>query len=273
MKLPGDWRDETPSIGARVKSAALWSAGLGWLVPNLSLMTIAQQLRGAHNIERWNRLYCAGQIALTGCKIKYHLDSRVDPHKQYLFIQNHSNHFDHVLAYNASPQFKQGIEMEKHFSYPFYGWFMKSRGTIPVPMKRQGRYQALRERAQKTVAGGASLVMFPEGTRTLDGRLGEFKKGAFLLARDLNIELVPTTVTGAYCFMRKGSLQIRPGQAINVYCDAPVSCNFQTDDEREAIMKRVHDQMSKRIDAYFATKYGSKSSDVVETAPQMRPQI
>lgn len=243
----------------KLMSAALWTAGVSWLLPWTTVMMALHKTVGAHRIEGVSRVFTRGQVALTGSKIRYVVDPAVDENEQYMFAQNHINHFDFVTMYNATKHFKQGIELEKHFKYPIYGWFMKSRGTIPVAMDRKTRLPRLTAGMQHEIDSGRSLLVFPEGTRTVDGSIKPFKRGVFQIARDMGISVVPTTVTGMFEVMRKGSLLIRPGNEITVYCDKPVSFAGLSDDELQAKIDEVRNVMVGRMNTYLAERYGSES--------------
>ncbi|MGB0679225.1 MAG: lysophospholipid acyltransferase family protein [Polyangiales bacterium] len=215
-------------------------------------MTLLHRLAPAERWERLNRLYVHGQVRLTGCRWQAEVHSDIDAHTPYLFLQNHINHFDHVMMYNATPHFKQGMELERHFRYPVYGPFMKSRGTIPVrPLSKDG-LKAMQARMQAELDQGHSLLAFPEGTRTLDGQVGPFRRGIFLLAIRLGVPIVPVTVTGSFALMRKGSWIIRPGQSVLVHCAAPIPTEGLGRADIPALIKRVREPMAARVAACMA---------------------
>ncbi|MCS6857901.1 MAG: 1-acyl-sn-glycerol-3-phosphate acyltransferase [Sandaracinaceae bacterium] len=242
------------TLGEQLVSIGLWTVGLSYLAFTLPLMGVLSALLGADRIEWLNRWYCRTQIRLTGTRWRAVVDPAVDPSTPYLFVQNHTNHLDHVWMYNATPHFKQGIELESHFRIPFYGWFMRARGTIPVRPGAQGQTPEILARIRKEVEKGHSILAFPEGHRTLTGRLRPFRKGVFFIARDLGLSIVPTTVTGAFEVMRKGSWIIRPGHEVTVYCDAPVSTKGLPDTAIPELVEHVHSIMSKRLDGYWIAK-------------------
>ncbi len=243
---------EPERLRDKVVSAALWGAGVSWLLPMLGTMGVLNgTVLPSDRTEFLNRLYCKGQLKLTGCKWKAVVDPAVDPNRPYLFAQNHTNHFDHVALYNATPHFKQGLQLESHFKIPFYGWFMKARGTIPVRPGREGQTPQIMQNMRNEIQKGHSILAFPEGHRTKDGRVGPFRKGVFFIARDLGLPIAPVTVTGMYRVMRKGSWVIRPGQEVTVYVDAPIETAHLTDDEIPDLAQRVHDVVSGRVDAYW----------------------
>ena len=242
---------ETPSLLDHAISAGLWSAGLGWMVPNLLTQMAVFNAVPAHRVNWMGRLYCTGQIALTFNKWRAVVHPDVDPARQYIFAQNHTNHFDHVMLYNATPHFKQGLELEDHFKYPVYGWYMKARGTIPVKRGQRGQTSELQAHMRRELDEGRSILAFPEGTRSRDGRVGPYRKGIFFLARDLGVPIVPVAVTGTFDPMRPGSWVIRPGNEITVYCEKPVEMAGATDEQIPERMERVREAMAARIDAYW----------------------
>jgi len=166
--------------------------------------------------------------------------------------------------YCATPHFKQGVELQEHFRYPVYGAYMRKRGTIPV---RRGDVSGLRQlitRMRAELSAGNSLLVFPEGTRTRDGRVGELEAGLFRVVQQLGAPIVPVTVTGAYRVMRKGSLLIRPGHPITVYCDEPIETAALTRKDLPNLMARVRRTMQGRLDAYF----GESTGDVAGACPK-----
>lgn len=235
----------------------LWGLGVLWLVPMLLLLMVLGWVLPQERLEGLSRLYCRGQVWLTSARWKAVVDEAVDPARPYLFVQNHVNLLDHVTMYPATPHFKQGMELESHFSIPFYGWFMKSRGTIGVRRGAgtQGR-EALREAMRVEVLKGRSILGFPEGTRTLDGRVGTFRKGLFMLARDLEIPVVPVAVTGMYEVLRKGDWRLRPGGDVTVWCDAPMETAGLSDEEVIALAGRAQRVVAERVDAQLEVAHG-----------------
>jgi 1-acyl-sn-glycerol-3-phosphate acyltransferase len=233
----------------RVASAIIWVLAGGFLVFALSFLTVLYQFVKPDRVQFLTRLYCRLQLALTFNKQTHHVHPGVDPRTQYLFIQNHTSHLDHVAMYTATPHFKQGIELETHFDYPFYGWFMKARGTIPVPKDRKGAREAVREAVRSEVEAGHSILGFPEGHRTLTGQVGRFHDGLFQIAVELGVPIVPVAVTGLYDVLHKGSLLIRPGNEIIVYVEEPIATNGLTMEDVPTLRDRVRDTISARVEA------------------------
>ncbi|UCH30090.1 MAG: 1-acyl-sn-glycerol-3-phosphate acyltransferase [Myxococcales bacterium] len=236
----------------RIASFVIWIVAGGFLAFMLSLLTLLYRFVGPDRVQFLERFYARTQLALTFNRQVHHVHPNVDPETQYIFIQNHTSHLDHVAMYTATPHFKQGIELETHFDYPVYGWFMKARGTSPVPKDRQGALEALRRAVREEVDRGHSILGFPEGHRTLTGRVGKFYDGIFQIAIELGVPIVPVAVTGLYDVLHKGSLVIRPGHVISVFVEEPITTDGLTEDDIEALRDRVREVISARVDAYYS---------------------
>ena len=241
---------------SRIASGVIWVLAGGFLVFALSFLTILYQFVKPDRVQFFERLYCKLQLALTFNKQTHQVDPRVERHTQYIFIQNHTSHLDHVAMYTATPHFKQGIELETHFDYPFYGWFMKARGTIPVPKDRKGALEALRKAVRSEVEASHSILGFPEGHRTLTGQVGRFHDGLFQIAIELGVPIVPVAVTGLYDVLHKGSLIVRPGNEIIVYVEEPIATDGLSLEDVPALRDRVRDIISARVEARRSRKIG-----------------
>jgi 1-acyl-sn-glycerol-3-phosphate acyltransferase len=248
VELPPD------SLRDYLVSGMLWGAGLAWLVPMMGAQMALYRLSEPRRIQWLERLYTRGQIALTGSRWRAVVDPAIDPSRAYVFFQNHVNHLDHCTLYCATPHFKQGVELAEHFSYPVYGAYMRARGTIPVRRGDAAGLRALMKGMREELERGSSLLVFPEGTRTQTGHLGELQSGMFRIAQQLGAPIVPVTVTGMYRVMRKGSYLIRPGHEVTVYCDAPIETAGLTRRDVPALIERVRAVIQGRLDAYWAQR-------------------
>lgn len=234
-----------------VASGALWGAGLAWLVTTTSVLNVLYRTIGPRRAQPLTRLYTRGQLLLTGSRLRTVVDPAIDPARTYVFMQNHINHLDHCIAYGATPHFKQGVELAEHFNYPIYGRFVRGHGTIPV---QPGQLRQLVHRMREELRSGASLLVFPEGTRTLDGHVGPFRPGVFRIVQQIGVPIVPVTVTGMYRVMRKGSLLIRPGHEVTAYFDAPIETAGLSRRDVPDLMARVREVMTRRVDAYWRSE-------------------
>ena len=239
------------TLKERAVSVGLWGLNLAFLVPSMGTIAMIFKAVPSHKVDFLSKWYCRTQMALTLNKWRAVVHPDVDPVGTYIFAQNHTNHFDHIAMYNATPHFKQGLELETHFKYPFYGWFMKARGTIPVPADRAKRSAQIREGIAREIASERSILAFPEGTRTLDGRVGPFRNGIFHIAIELGVPIVPVAVTGMYDVMKKGSLMLRPGHQVTVHVDKPITTSGLAEDDVATLRDQTRQIIASHVDAYF----------------------
>ncbi len=234
----------------RVRSVFLWTLSLMWLVPMMSLMMVSAVIWPSDQTERLSRLYCWGQVLTTGSSWKAIVHPDVDDNTAYIFACNHVNLLDHVTMYNSTPHFKQGVELASHFEVPVYGWFMKQRGTIAVHKGSRKQIERLQADVEAELALGHSILVFPEGTRTKDGRVGRFRKGFFRIARDAGVAIVPVSVTGMFGVLRKGSGMMRPG-FVTVHVGAPIPTKDVSDEDLKDLVARAQAAVSGPVDAYW----------------------
>ncbi|TNE85480.1 MAG: 1-acyl-sn-glycerol-3-phosphate acyltransferase [Deltaproteobacteria bacterium] len=240
-----------PTLVDKAVSVGMWGVGLAWMTPMMSTMMLGHAVLGPDRIDRFSRLYTRGQIALTGARYETVVHPDIDPNRPYLFAQNHVNVFDHVVLYAATPHFKQGVELEDHFKIPVYGWFMKSRGTIPVRKGSQGQTEEILDGFRAELDKGHSILAFPEGTRTTTGRVGTFRKGIFYIAQALQLPIIPVAVTGMYEKQRKGSKLLLPGGVVTVNCEKPIETADLTPEDVPALTEQVQRVVADKVDAYW----------------------
>ena len=237
-------------------SAAAWAAGLTWAVSGATALMAVQTVLPPDRIDALTRLYTRGQLLAVGTRVRYVTSDALDPARPYLFVQNHVNHLDHCTMYAGSPHFKQGLENEDHFRYPFYGWFMKQRGTIAVKRGARDQLGALEAAMAREVERGHSLLVFPEGTRTRTGDVGPFRTGALVIARNLGIPVVPVSVCGMFEVMSANSRRIRPGRTVTVYTDAPRETASLRTEDVPAFAEDLRAHIQARLSAHRAAATG-----------------
>jgi len=247
-------RERPVSVVDQGLSVALWAVGLAWMVPVMAAMMLFALFVPSDRTDWLNRLYCWGQIRLTGARYRVVVHPDVDPDRAYIFCQNHVNLLDHVTMYNATPHFKQGLELASHFDIPVYGWFMRQRGTIPVYKGRRDAIDKLREGFAAELGVGHSILAFPEGTRSRSGRVGKFRKGVFMAAVELGAPVVPVSVTGMYEILRPGSKLFRPGREVTVTIHQPIETEGMTHRDAAALARRVQAVVAQRVDDYWESK-------------------
>ena len=260
------------SAAERLLGLSMWVPGLTWLTGMMSTLMVAQRFFTPDQVDWLTRIYTRGQIKVLGTRVQYVVHPDVDPKRPYMFVQNHVNLLDHCTVYDATPHFKQGIELASHFEIPVYGWFMKQRGTIPVyrgasaTKMHRGLAEAVREEVHK----GHSILVFPEGTRTKNGRVGPFHTGLFRIAHMHGLPIVPVAVTGMFEVLRKGEPYIWPGHRVTVYVERPVETKGLAKSDLPLLIEQVHKTISARVDAYYDGAPPERSESPQKSPPSLR---
>ena len=153
------------------------------------------------------RIMCT--LALT--RIKVIGNENIDPNQSYIFVANHQSMFDIFLIYGyLNAKFKWIMKQEIRKT-PLLGKACESMGHIFVDRSNPMRAQkSLKEAEQRLLQGHNSIFLFPEGTRSANGKIGRFKRGAFTIARDLHFPIIPVSISGANNVLPKGGWYITP---------------------------------------------------------------
>jgi 1-acyl-sn-glycerol-3-phosphate acyltransferase len=160
-----------------------------------------------------------------------------------LFVANHTSSADAPAVVGAIPRRIAILLKKSLFTYPIVGQAFHLAHFIPVNRERQDAAIASIEKAIEAMRGGQSFLIYPEGTRSPDGRLQEFKKGAVVLAIKANVPIVPIACSGAHRVMRKRSLVIHPGEILVEFL-APIDASSYPFEEREKLNAVVHDALA-----------------------------
>jgi len=149
------------------------------------------------------------RLSLGKCTLTYHPD--FDHKRVSLFAMNHTSLLDAHVACWAVPHAFCGVQHAHHFKVPVYGWLMKRASGIGVTKGEVGQAESIAEQVHDRARRGISILGFPEGRRTQNGRLLPYRKGFFTMARDGGIPVVPLCVRGLWGVLRRGEWVLRPG--------------------------------------------------------------
>lgn len=156
-----------------------------------------------------------------------------------IFVGNHSSNVDPPAVVAAIPRRVALMAKKEVFRIPIQSTAFRLVNFVPVD--RSSRAGAL-ESAEKAIGflrAGISFLIFPEGTRSPDGRLRPFKKGPFVMAIRAGVPIVPVSVAGAHHIMRKHGLALHPGEIFVRFCP-PVDAATYTVDRKAELIARVH---------------------------------
>lgn len=165
----------------------------------------------------------------------------------FIVAFNHSSNLDIPILYAALPLQIRFVAKVELLRIPILGQAIKRLGNIVIDRKdRSQAVSGLRLAGEKMREHGLSVVIAPEGTRSRDGRLLPFKKGAFALAVDTHIPVLPVALVGAWKVLGRGELLPRGGE-VRVVVGDPIPTDGMTAADREALMARVRGELEKNL--------------------------
>jgi len=234
---PFDW---WRTVFFLIPAIAVYTAVLG----TASLFSSLFDRRGhfAHGCARtWSWLI----LATTGVSVEVTGLDHLPRDRTFIFVSNHQSIYDIPVIFATLPYQLRIIAKESLGSFPFLGWHLRRNGHLLVDRRNPDRAGILR-RWRALVGEGLSLVIFPEGTRSADGRVGRFKAGSFLLAVEAQLPVVPLSIDGTRHVMRKGRLMTSPGHARLVVHEPIDTAGLAVSDARQ-LAERVRDVVARDV--------------------------
>lgn len=224
--------------------------GLMVVLASLSVPLVALFTGRGRALMHVARAWCGGMAAVGGIDFRREgwedLPEDIRTGRQpVVFMGNHESHLDPPFAIGGLGVPAVFIAKRELKWVPFLGqviWFV---GFIFINRQDRARAMESLAKAARDIRAGRSVVIFPEGTRCHDGRLGDFKKGGFALAQDAGVPIVPMALDGGWECLPRGSHQVRPG-AYRMRLGAPVDpAAFPS---REALMAEVRGRIQELLE-------------------------
>jgi len=195
-----------------------------------------------------NALYWAGIngvmffVRAVGVRVRVKGKERIPP-GVCLFVANHTSSADAPAVVGAIPCRIAVLLKESLFQWPIVGQAFHLAHFIPVNRAARDSAIASVEKAAEAMKAGQSFLIYPEGTRSPDGRLQEFKKGAAVMAIKAGVSIVPIACSGAHRVMVKRSLVIHPGEILVEFLD-PIDASKYSFEDRHLLNERVHNALA-----------------------------
>ncbi|MEJ2086110.1 MAG: lysophospholipid acyltransferase family protein [Acidobacteriota bacterium] len=167
------------------------------------------------------RLWSRGLLLSSGIRLTVSAGSRLDPSGRFVFMSNHQSLYDIPALIQSLPGQARFLAKRSLFQIPIFGWALKAGGFVSIDRKDRSRAAESFAEAVARLRSGASAVVFPEGTRSLDGHLLPFERGGFLLAIKSGTAIVPVGIAGSLQVRSRDSWIVRPGR-IEVRYGAPI---------------------------------------------------
>jgi 1-acyl-sn-glycerol-3-phosphate acyltransferase len=185
-----------------------------------------------------------------GLKFSIQGIEKIVPGTSYIITPNHQSHTDILALLSVIPLRFRWVIKKELLIIPMFGWALGCTGAISLD--RSNREESIRKLKEGTskLGGGWSLIIYPEGTRSPDGLVKSFKKGAFMMAVQSGIPILPVTCNGAFKILPKKTLAIRPG-LISVTIGNPIPTEGLSEKDVPELMERTRKEILANFDEDF----------------------
>ena len=181
-------------------------------------------------------------------RIRVHGVQHVRPDQPYVYTANHSSLIDTPALFAYLPHPFRIMAKRELFYVPFMGWHLWTAGHFPIDRRNARKTVASLRRVIEGVRNGRSLAVFPEGTRTPDGRLQAFQSGVFKIAVKAGVPIVPVTIRGTFELLPKTTLAPRPGR-VDVMLGEPIDTTDYNDKRLDDLIARTKAVIQQTLDA------------------------
>jgi 1-acyl-sn-glycerol-3-phosphate acyltransferase len=211
-------------------------ASVGLALP-ATLVTLLSP-RGSNAVIHAGKLWSRIMLRAVGARVSYHDLGRAREHLPCIFIANHQSMIDIWVMFAVIPPPTRFVAKRELFRIPIFGWALASCGCIPIDRANRGEAIRSLRAAAEQIRSGRSVVLYPEGSRSQDGVLRPFKKGAFHLALQAGVPIVPVVITGSHRALPPRSLRVRPGP-VDVHLEPPVDPRAFAPDDHDGLLEAV----------------------------------
>ncbi len=193
------------------------------------------------------RIWARGILYVSRIRVKVNGLNQIDPSQSYVYMSNHQSNFDiPVLLAHLPVQFRWLAKAEL-FKIPLFGRAMQGAGYVKIDrFNQESAFQSIKEAAAK-MKDGVSVMIFPEGTRSRDGRIRPFKKGGFIMAVDAGVPIVPIVLQGTWSIMEKSSLQINTGDVV-INLEKPIATTNYSRQNKDELIEAVRRVICERFE-------------------------
>ena len=193
-----------------------------------------------------------GRFILTVLLLPVKVEGRhlIEKKQSYVFVANHQGSFDIFLIYGYLNRNFKWMMKQSLRKIPFVGWACAKSKQIFVDKSGASRIKKTYEDARRTLQGGTSVTVFPEGARTYTGEMGSFKKGAFALADELQLPIVPITINGSFQVMpRTRDWHFVNWHRLHLTIHKPIYPSGQGSDNVQTTMSQAYQSVASSLES------------------------
>lgn len=191
----------------------------------------------------WSKIVCRAAL----CKIRVKENDKLNPHHSYVFVINHQGAFDVFLTYGYLSQNIKWVQKHELRKIPFVGKASEIAGHVFVDNSNIRALTKTIKQAERELEEGVSMAIFPEGQRTYTGKMGRFKKGAYIIATQMQLPIVPVTVNGPYDILRIHSRIMNFGKKMEIIIHDAIPTVGLTDADIPDLMKKTHEIIESQL--------------------------
>jgi 1-acyl-sn-glycerol-3-phosphate acyltransferase len=188
------------------------------------------------------RFWGPGVVWVTRCTLVRHPGFTPLPGQPYIYVMNHQSMFDIVAAFVSIESNFRFVAKKILRSIPFLGWYMIATGMVFIDRKNHEKAVRSLDEACEKIRRGSSIFVYPEGTRSHDGRILPFKKGPFVMAIQAGVPIVPLAIHGSSRLLGRDGMRLHKGP-VHFKAGEPIETKGLTPADRDALMQRVRDAM------------------------------
>jgi 1-acyl-sn-glycerol-3-phosphate acyltransferase len=193
------------------------------------------------------RLWGRCVLVTSGVTVRVRGRENILKGRPQIFFSNHLSYFDVICLLSHLPAQYRWLAKAELFRIPLFGRAMAQGGYVAIDRSHPRKAHQSMLLAAERIRGGTSLVIFPEGTRSPDGKLQRFKTGGATLAIRAQVPVVPVVIVGTDKVLPKGSLRVRKG-AVEIRIGSPIPTEGLRTRDRELLLSQVREAMSAMLD-------------------------
>jgi len=199
--------------------------------------------RWQHGCARW---WARCLLAACGVRVRVRGTEQIEPGRTYVWTANHQSYLDIPVVFAWLPADFRIMAKASLFHFPFLGWHLRRSGHMPVERSNPARAARSLLAAAGHVRRGTAVFIFPEGGRSPDGRLRDFKSGAFLLAIRAETPVVPVSIEGTFAALPMHSWLVRPGR-VELRLHPPIFTTGMNSASSEALAARARETIARDL--------------------------
>lgn len=186
-------------------------------------------------------------LKIAGVKVEVNGLEKLTPGESYIFISNHASLLDIPAVCLGLPFQLRFLAKKELFKIPIFGPALLSAGHIRIDRGNlESAVQSLKKGAVALKERGYSALVFAEGTRSLNGKVGKFKKGGVILALSMGIPIVPLSISGSALLAPKGDYMVKPG-TIKLTVGMPIPTEGMDMSDRQSLVSTTRNAVIKNL--------------------------